>query len=274
MDRRFISAIVSAISLVAFFRSNGTLSAACTATQKNWGASDVTFWPNGPATSNTVSTTATVNAVGDLVAITAWCFPINTFTGGCTPTGVTLGNQAATQTTMSMDPDPGTSGTPGSGQGFLYYILSAAASGSQTLTFTIKEDEQMQVAWMDFGTSAGCSFSHDLDSPLASGNNVGTRIISPSLIPTAGEVLFNFTITSGHMVDPVGSPWVASIWPGSLSHFLNNSVNLVAYDLSSSGTVSNNANTLHASDSWQALLTSFQMATTPAPPTGLQATAH
>ena len=198
--------------------------------------------------------------------------------GGCTPVSVTLGGQTATRTTIAGQPDTGTSGTPGSGQAWIYYVLSAAASGSQTITFATVETQQLQISYMDFKPSAGCTFSHDVDSPRGAGSNVGTSITSPSITPTAGDLLFNFTWTSSHMVDPVGSPWVASIWQPQLSHFLANSVNLVAYVLSSSsGATANNVNTLHGSDSWQALITSFKMsnsAQNPNPPTSLTAVVH
>jgi hypothetical protein len=240
------------------FTTAGTLLAACTATQQNWDNSPVIGFEGGTP-SNTASLTSNINSVGDLVVITAWCFPPS-FTGGCTPVSVKLGNQTAVQTSVGGQPDPGTSGTPGSGQGWIYYVLSAAAAGSQTLTFTIVETQQLQVSYMDFKPSAGCTFSHGVDSPRGFGSNVGTSITSPSITPTQGDLLYNFTWTNTHMVDPMGSPWVPSIWQPQNSHFLENSVNAVVYDLSApSGTIANNLNTLHSSDSWQALITSFSL---------------
>ncbi len=248
----------------------GALLAQCTATQQNHGDSPVTGFPSGPGTTS-VSMTSTISAVGDLVAISVWCFPINTFSGGCTPTSVTLGAQSATQTTVSMNADPGTIGTPGSGQGRIYYILSAAASGSQTLGFSISGgNQQLQVTYMDFKPSAACHFTHHLDSPLGAGSNVGANITAPSISGVTGDLLYNFTITSTHMTDPVGSPWVCTIWqPGGCQ--FQNSVDTAVHLLSApAGTTSNNLNTLHASDSWQALITSFSMSSvTPnACPTG------
>jgi len=241
------------------FPTAGTLFATCTATVQNHSDSPLTGFPSGPGSSS-VSMSATVAAVGDLVVIAAYCFPINTFSGGCTPTAVTLGSQNATQTSVTMNPDSGTSGTPGSGQGRIYYILSAAASGSQTLSFSISDgNQQMQVAYIDFKPSAGCAFSHDTDSPLGANTAVSGTFTIPSFTPSAGDVLFNYTITSTHMVDPVGSPWSTLTWANG-SHFLQNSIQLVAYDLSApSGSVANNANTLHTGDSLQALLTSFSL---------------
>jgi hypothetical protein len=261
--------------VVLLFTPFRLLLAQCTATQQNWGNSPVIGFPNGSG-SNTVSLATNIDSVGDLVVITAWCFPSVTFSGGCTPVSIKLGNQTALQTTVSGNPDPGTPGTPGSGQGRIYYVLSAAASGSQTLTFAIVETQQLQITYMDFKPSAGCTFKHNVDSHLGSGSNVGTSIAEPSIMPTPGDLLFNFTWTSGHMVDPIGPPWVPSIWQPSVSHFLENSVNAVVYVLSApSGSTANNLNTLHASDSWQSLITSFTMfsanANAPKPPTGLQA---
>jgi hypothetical protein len=240
----------------------GTPSAACTASQQKWGSSPVIGFPDGgtPPASNSVNLTGNVSAVGDLVAITAWCFPPTFTGGGCTPVGVTMGSQSAVRTSVAGQPDTGSAGTPGSGQGWTYYILSAAAAGLQTITFSTVETQQLQISYMDFKPSAGCTFSHDVDSPRGSGRDVGTSITAPSITPSAGDLLFNFTWTSSHMVDPVGSPWAPSIWQPQLSHFLPNSANLVAYDLSApSGTTSNNANTLHNGDSWQSLITSFSL---------------
>jgi hypothetical protein len=81
------------------FPTAGTLFAACTASEKNADYSAV-----GSGTSS--SLTANINAVGDLVAITAWCYP------SCTPTSVKLGGQTAVQTGVSGNPGPG---SPGAG---------------------------------------------------------------------------------------------------------------------------------------------------------------
>jgi hypothetical protein len=275
--RKLLNYILTLITLLV---TSITSLATCTATQQNWDNSPVLGFPDGgtPPASNTVSLTANISSVGDLVVITAWCFPPTFTGGGCTPRGVQMGGQTAVRTTVPGQPDTGTSGTPGSGQGWIYYVLSAAASGAQTITFTTVETQQLQISYMDFKPSAGCKFSHDVDSPRGFGSNVGTSITSPSITPTAGDLLFNFTWTSSHMVDPIGSPWVPSIWQPQYSDFLQNSVNAVVYVLSApSGATANNLNTLHDSDSWQALITSFSIVpsgTPPDPPTGLAAVIH
>jgi hypothetical protein len=227
-----------------------TLLAACTATEKNADYSAV-----GSGTSSSVA--ANINAVGDLVAITAWCYQ------SCTPTSVKLGNQTAIQTTVSGNPGPG---SPGTGQGFIYYILSSTASGAQTLSFTASGGAaQTQVSYVDFTPSAGCTFSHDIDSPVGSG--VGSSaspgtINAPSISPTPGDLLFNFTWTSEH-VDSVNSPWSCPIYSGAgetqTCEFVN-TINAAAYILSaSSGSTTNNMTDIHASDSWQGLITSFSL---------------
>lgn len=272
MRRCIVSALAAWLSCSGVF-------ATCTATQENWDNSPVLGFPDGgtPPISTSVSLMANINSVGDLVVITAWCFPPTFTGGGCTPKNVMLGSQTAVRTTVAMNLDIGTAGTPGSGRGWIYYVLSATASGLQTLTFNTVETQQLQVSYMDFKASTGCTFSHDVDSPLGT-TNVGSHISVPSITATQGDLLFNFTITASHMVDPVGSPWAPSIWQPQLSHFLANSVNLVVYNLSApSGPVSNNANTLHAGDSVQALITSFKISPNdppPNPPTSLTSVVH
>lgn len=231
----------------------GTLLAACTATEKNADYSAV-----GSGTSSSV--TANINAVGDLVAITAWCYT------ACTPVSVKLGNQTATQTLVSGLPGPG---NPGTGQGFIFYVLSAAASGSQTLTFTATGGAtQTQVSYIDFTATGGCTFSHDVDSPLGSflqsinGTGAPGIINAPSITATPGDVLFNFTWSSEHVND-INSPWSCPNYTGSGEtgdcQFVNTR-NVAAYILSApSGSVSNNTTDTHDSDMWQALLTSFSM---------------
>ncbi|HVN81756.1 MAG TPA: hypothetical protein VMW38_22415 [Terriglobia bacterium] len=239
--------------VTVFLTTAGTLFAACTASEKNADYSAV-----GSGTSS--SLTAKINAAGDLVAITAWCYP------SCSPTSVKLGSQTAVQTTVSGAPGPG---NPGTGQGFIFYILSAAASGSQTLTFTASGGAaQTQVSYIDFTATAGCTFSHDTDSPLgqSSGdpNDTGSSgvINAPSIAATAGDVLFNFTWSSEHIND-ISSPWSCPVYSGSgetQDCQFDNTRNVAAYILSApSGSVANNTTDTHGSDSWQALLTSFSV---------------
>jgi hypothetical protein len=248
-------------------QSGGT-SGGGSATLENWGDSPVATWSDasgGSSGTNVVTTTANIHAAGDLVAIAAWC--INTsFTGGCTPANpaVTLGSQTAVRTSVAGISDPN-----GSGQGWIYYVLSAAAAGPQLLTFKTVENVQLQVSYLDFSPSSGATFSHDIDSVAgyySGSGNTGNEynFTSPTITPTAGDLLVNFTMTEGHMVTPIGSPWSAVPtppgWPGSGSQFLQNSVDAFVYDLSApAGTTANNLWELHDSNSLQGLITSFKI---------------
>ncbi len=214
--------------------------------------------------SNTVSLIANIHAVGDLVAFSAWCFQ------GCTPVSVTLGSQPAVKTTVSGTSDSLT------GQGFIYYILAAVASGPQTITFTVSGAHSgIQTSYIDFSPTPECTFSHDVDSSLGSGT--GGTVNTPSITPTPGDLLFNFTWSSEH-IDSVNSPWSCPIYSGpgetQTCEFVN-TVNAAAYVLSaSSGSTANNMTLIHPSDTWQALITSFSMSSgsgRPAPPTVLVA---
>ena len=233
-----------------------SLYATCTATKQNADFSSDT-------SANSVTLTSHISAVGDLVVFSVWCYGSS---GGCTPGTVTLGSQTATQTTVSGIPGPG---SPGEGQAFLYYITSAATSGTPTITANVSGSHtDLQVAYEDFSASAGCTFSHDQDSPLGKcqsscgGSGTGT-ISQPAITPTAaGEVLVVFTWTSEH-VNNYNSPWTC---PNNITNSTceyDPTKNAMAYILSSSsGSTANNANDIHASDTWQALITSFSMSQT------------
>jgi len=220
-----------------------TLGAACTATEEN---SNNSIDQSG---SSSVSVTAVVNAIGDLVAITAWCGPESS----CTPTSVTLGSQTAVQTSVT--------GTWNSneGEGFIFYILSANTAGSQTLTFTESGNtSEIQVAYIDFTPSSGCKFSHDVDSPVGSGT--GGTINTPSITPSAaGELLFNFTFVSEHITS-IGSPWSCTVYPpveGGTCYY-QSTIDADAYVLSSSaGATANNMTNIHTTDTWEAIIASF-----------------
>jgi hypothetical protein len=257
------------LTLVAFVLTPITSFATCTVSEKH---ADYSV-ENG--SSNSVSLTATVSAIGDLVAITAWCYP------GCTPVSVVLGTQTAVKTSVSGVVGPG---DPATGQGFIYYILSAAAAGSQTLTWTVSGSHSgIQTSYIDFSPSAGCTFTHNVDSLLGSclsncGNtgNPGT-IKAPPITPTAGDLLFNFTWSSEHVND-INSPWSCPIYAGSgetQDCQFDQTRNVAAYILSAaSGSTANSTTDTHDSDTWQALLTSFTLksgVTPPDPPTGLAA---
>ena len=221
----------------------------------------------GSGTTATVG--ATINAAGDLVAIAAWCYST------CTPVSMTLGSQTATKTSVSGLPGLGVN--PDTGQGFIFYILSAAASGSQTINWTVTgaASSQTQVAYIDFAPSAGCVFTHHIDSAVGSGTS-GTAS-APSITPTAGDLLFNFTWVTEHVTD-VNSPWSCTVYsgPGETGDCsFNTTRNADAYILGApSGSTANNMTMIHPSDSWQGLITSFSITSSvppPSPPTGLAA---
>jgi hypothetical protein len=241
------------LTLITLFFTSVTSLATCTATEEN---ADYSV-ENG--SSNTVTLIANIHAVGDLVAFTAWCY------GGCTPVSVTLGSQTAVQTTVS---GINGSGSPGTGQGFIYYILSAANSGSQPVTWTVSGSHSgIQTSYVDFSTTTGCQFVHNVDSSVGSGT--GGTVNTPSITPTAGDLLFSFTYTSEH-IDSVNSPWRCPIYNGpgetQTCEFVN-TVNAAAYILSApSGSTANNMTLIHDTDSWQALITSFSMKPASAPP--------
>lgn len=223
---------------------------------------------NGSA--NTASVTANISAAGDLIAITAWCY------SSCTPASVQLGSQSAAATTVAGNPGPG---NPGTGQGYIYYVLSAMTAGPQTLTFTAKGSHtDIQTSYVDFTPSSGCTFKHDLDYLVGSGT--GGTANTPVISPNAGDLLFNFTYTSEH-IDSVNSPWNCPIYnqPGeSLTCEFVNTINAAAYILSApSSSIANNMTLIHSSDSWQTLVTSFAMSgnpQNPSPPVSLNGILH
>jgi hypothetical protein len=267
-DRECARDIAILLILFSFVGLGNAATTPCTATEKNADYSA----DNGSEDTATVS--ANVDAVGDLVAITAYCY------SSCTFTSVTLGGQTATKTTVS---GPGITGSPGTGQGAIFYVLSAASSGSQTLTLTVGGSHtDVQTSYIDFSPSAGCKFIHNVDSPLGAypGSSTDTSqgaINAPSITPSTGDLLFNFTWTSEH-VDSVNSPWSCPLYTGpgesETCEFVN-TINAAAYILSApSGATANNMTDIHNTDSWQGLISSFSISNgtpPPTPPTGLAA---
>ncbi|MGB8887752.1 MAG: hypothetical protein WCC87_13575 [Candidatus Korobacteraceae bacterium] len=253
---------LSYLLIMLVFGTTTSLSAqSCSVTEQN---ADYSV-DNG--SSNTVTLTANIHAVGDLVAFTAWCY------SSCAPVSVTMGGQTALQTSVS---GINGSGDPGTGQGFIYYILSAASAGSPTITWTVSGSHTgIQTSYIDFSPSSGCTFAHDVDSPLGTGT--GETVNTPSITPTAGDLLFNFTYSSEH-IDSVNSPWSCPIYSGpgetQTCEFVN-TINAAAYILSAqSGATANNMTLIHPSDTWQALITSFSMSSGSGglnPPSNLQA---
>ena len=153
------------LPIITLLLTSGTSLATCTVTEKN---SDYGSMGSG----STATVSATIDAKGDLVAIAAWCY------SSCTPVSVTLGSQLATKTSVNGLPGLGVS--PDTGQGFIFYVLSAAASGTQTITWTATgaTSSQSQVAYIDFAPSAGCVFTHHVDAavdPEPAGQRISRR---------------------------------------------------------------------------------------------------
>jgi len=231
----------------------------CTAAKQNAGYSV----DNRAA--NSVSVNANINTVGDLVAITAFCY------SSCTPESVQLGSQTAVQTTVPGNPGPG---NPGTGQGFIFYVPSAAAAGSQTLTFTASgAHTDIQTSYIDFGPSSGCIFKHDVDYPVGTGT--GGTVNTPVITPTPGDLLFNFTYSSEH-VNSVNTPWNCPVYGGSgqsMTCEFVTTINAAAYILNApSSSIANSMTLIHSTDSWQALITSFALLQGPNPPLSVTAT--
>ena len=250
------------LALITLLFTSGRTLATCTATERNSNYGEM-----GSGTTATVS--ATIDAKGDLVAIAAWCYT------SCTPVSVTLGNQVATKSSVSGLPGLGVS--PDTGQGFIFYVLSAAAAGTQTITWTVTgvNSDQTQVAYIDFAPSAGCAFTHHLDSAVGSGT--GGTANTPSITGATGDLLFNFTWVTEHVTD-VNSPWSCTVYNGSGQTgdcSFDKTRNADAYILAApSGSTANNMTMIHGTDSWQGLITSFSITSTnpkPNPPTGLTA---
>ena len=261
MHRVVVAAMMVGLSCYGVY---GVAQSACTAAEKN------ADYSVDSGSSNTASVTAKINAVGDLVAITTYCYST------CTPVSVTLGSQTAVRTSVAGNPGPG---NPGTGQGFIFYILSASAAGPQTLTFTASGTyTDIQTSYVDFSPSPGCTFTHHMDYPLGTGT--GGTVNTPSISPSAGDLLFNFTYTNEH-VDSVNSPWSCPIYSGpgeSQTCEFVNTINAAAHILSApASSIANNMTLIHDSDSWQALITSFTMLNgnpPPDPPTSLAALAR
>jgi hypothetical protein len=192
--------------------------------------------------------TANIVKTGDLIALSAWCITT------CGAGSITVGSDTAVQTSVS-----GTSNA-NSGQPFLFYDLASSASGSVTITWTPTGSwTNDQLAYEEFIPSAGCTFSHDVDSSLGTGT--GTAMNTPSITPTTGDILYNFTAATTHTT-AIGTPWVANDYrlAGETNNqFFITTINSQSYVLSASaGSTSNNQTQLN-SNPWEALITSFKL---------------
>jgi hypothetical protein len=249
---RKLLAVLGALLLAA-----GTLAAACTSTLKNADYGEVGSGATATLVSGTsggITHTSAINSLGDLIAITAWCFP------NCTNPTVTVGNQVATGIGVHS---PGTTIAGGltTGQAYIFYVLAAQFVGSPTFTLIAPGASQTQVSYMDFQPSSGCVYTHDIDAPAGTGTTAPVN--APTISGITGDLLFNFTVSSEHVTDPLGSPWSAptyNLTGESQSHYFNNTVNGAAYVLAAAtSSVSNNWTTIHSTDAWESVITSFKM---------------
>jgi len=257
------------------FLSQGVF-AACTATEQS-----ADYSPVGGSTS-TLSTgvlsdgqthTMNVNSNGDLVVITAWCFQNCTF-----PATIPMDTQNAVKTSVVT---PGTTiGIDGlhTGQAAFYYVLNAI-HGNHTITLTVTGGAtQTQVSYIDFKPSAGCSFSHDVDSPVGAASHGGgvsnDQANTPSISGVTGDILVSWTVTTQHVNSPVNAPWSCPQYLGqgeTQTCNIDVTQNGQAYVLSaSSGTTSNSWTLINSSTGYEAIITSFKMTqqTANACPTG------
>lgn len=87
---------------------------------------------------SSATVTATINALGDIVILPAWCF-----TASCTLGIVTVGSQTATKETAQFSSSM-------AGNGAIYYITNTTVSGSQTVTLNCAGSTDCQVGILDF----------------------------------------------------------------------------------------------------------------------------
>jgi hypothetical protein len=225
----------------------------------------------GHATDNHISL-ATTSAVGDMTIITAWCDDDQTFEavdGGCTPVSLTYGSNPApvrTSVAMAKSPADPVTNDAGTGQGFIYYVLSNTAA-NQTITFTGAETRQYQVAYMTFHAGTGFAFTHNssMDSVLGSGQSGAANLPSYALAPgNAPAVVINFTACSSHCTDPIGPAWTTLTWSSGFKE-LQETENLFAFaGASGAGTYVNSVAVLNGGTAkWQGIISSFQLEVKP-----------
>jgi hypothetical protein len=229
-------------SIIVGFRASGGTGTTCSST-----FSEQIVGAQALGTNPTATATIVLHNTGDLAVIYPWCF------NGCTPGAPTLGSQTGVQTTVS-----GTS-SANTGQPFIYYVLSINASGSQTLSFgTSGGATQSQVAMKEFTPNPGCTYAHDIDSTLGTGTAVSPN--TPSITPTTGDLLANFTASQTH-INSVNSPWGCVNFPNAQTGncAYQTTRNADAYIPSAaSGSTANNM-TQPSSGAWEALITSFKL---------------
>ena len=217
-------------------------------------ATDIGYYDYSALTTGSDPSISNVNVISpkDLIVVAAWA--LTGVTGAGT---LSVGSDTATRTTVTGTRRATT------GQPFIFYDIASAA-GSQTISWVPSGSitgVQLQLAYYEFVPSGGCTFFHDIDSMLGTGDAV--TINTPSITPTgAGEVLYNFTAYQGDTT-AVNSPWTCNVYGGSGetgSCFFTVTQNSQSYVLSSSaGSTANNLTGNNSSPigNWQGLLTSF-----------------
>lgn len=227
--------------IVAGFRATADTGTTCSNTLVE---TDVTADASG--SNPTASKTVTVHQTGDLAVLYGWC------KNGCTPT-FTLGSETLVATSVSG------SSSSSTGQAFIRYVLSTTAAGSKTLSLaTAGGATEAQVSFKEFTPNPTCTYVHHTDS--AEGTGTGTAVNTPTLTPTAGDLVLAFTLAgTGTHVTAVNSPWSCRAYYTTVNNDCTypTTVNADGYIYSSAGTSTANNMTLNASGPWEALLTSF-----------------
>lgn len=235
--------------------------AACVVAKQDNKNSWVTHFEGGTnpgATSVSLSTnvggTGLNVTAGGLIVIVAWCKPSCTVLS-ITKGAQTLANGQVQQTSVTAD-------VSAVGQSRIFYILSADTTGTQDITFvrsgTANDGTEHQIAAFSF-TAAGCSWSHGIDTAVAS--NLGTLNANAPSITAPGTLLITDTMMVGHTNTPgYGSPWAQTTWTPDNFSGLTNTSNGLSYMLppSNVGTVANNVTEQSGTGpGWAAMLASF-----------------
>jgi len=229
--------------IIAGFRASGGTGTTC-----SWTPTEIAVSTQSSGTNPTTSVTMNVHLTGDLVVATGW-----TLNGS--PGTVTLGSQTATQTSQSGTPSS-TSGNPA-----LYYVLSASATGNQTLQVTSSGGAtEGQVSGTEFTPNPGCTNNtHDGTDPSA-GSGSTIAINAPSITSTSGDLQFVFSASAVH-VSTVNSPWSCLEFANEVAPCTyTTTANADGYILSSSSSSTANNMTGNSAGDWQALITSFKTA--------------
>jgi hypothetical protein len=212
---------------------------------------NISYFDYGVAAGSSGNPTAaaTLLRTGDIVTVTVW--GIN----GITVSGVTVGTDTATQLVAGVS-------DANNGQPFIYADLNSAVSGAQTITATISGTRtQSQVTYREWVPTTGCTPS--LDVTVNTGNTgTGTAVNNPSITPTAGDLVLNFTPVESHTT-AVNSPWLCDQYSGSgetANCFFVTTVNAFPYIRSSAGSSTANNLTQLNSSPWQGIMAAIKFA--------------